>query len=394
MSRSARDAAPVFSQPVRQVIMMLIVLGLVAAGAWMIHGEVEAVFRSNPWLNGFILFVFIMGLIGCLWQVVQLIASVSWIEGFAADRPGYEPGAAPRMLAPLATLLRARGTAQFQLTSSSTRSILDSVATRIEEGRDITRYLGNLLIFLGLLGTFFGLATTVPAVVSTIGALVPKEGEESLAVFARLMQGLNSQLGGMGTAFSSSLLGLSGSLVIGLLELFATHGQNRFFRELEEWLSSMTRIGIASGDAEDGVDSAAVAGLIDHLSGQMERLGALHEQAETRRTLLDQRIGVLAESIDRLARKMEGEAGAMTAIARLAEGQERLIGALHEREEGGAQMDAESRMRLRSIDVQLLRILEELSAGRQESVFDLRSDLAALTSAIRGLRDDEPMRRG
>ena len=129
--------------------------------------------------------------------------------------PGYEACAPPRLLAPLAPLLRSRG-ARMQISASSSRSILESVATRIDEARDITRYLTNLLIFLGLLGTFYGLATTVPAVVETIRSLAPQEGETGLDVFGKLMKGLESQLGGMGTAFSSSLLGLAGSLVVGL----------------------------------------------------------------------------------------------------------------------------------------------------------------------------------
>lgn len=393
MNRPAREVEPVFSQPVRQVIFMVVALILVAGGAWMIHREVEEVFRANVWLNGSILFVFLIGVFACFWQVGQLIAAVHWIEGFARNRPGYVAVSPPKLLVPLATLLgqRSTGTGRLQLSSTSTRSILDSVGARMEEMRDITRYLGNLLIFLGLLGTFFGLATTVPAVVRTIGALNPQPGEESLAVFSRLMQGLNSQLGGMGTAFASSLLGLSGSLVVGLLEIFAGHGQNRFYGELENWLSSMTKIGLASAD-DGAISQEAVAGLIDHLSDQMDALTTLHAQAEHRRTLLDQRIGLLAESVDRLTRKLEGEEGTMGALSRLTDGQAKLVTALNQREEMGA-LDAESRMRLRSIDVQLLKILEELSAGRQETLYDLRSDLAALASAVRGAGSD-PARRG
>ncbi len=149
-----------------------------------------------------------------------------------------------------------RGT-QLQIGASSSRSILDSIATRIDEARDITRYIVNLLIFLGLLGTFFGLATTVPAVVETIRSLAPGEGEGGVEVFNRLMTGLEEQLGGMGTAFSSSLLGLAGSLVVGLMELFAGHGQNRFYRELEEWLSTITKLSYASGDGEDASEAGA-----------------------------------------------------------------------------------------------------------------------------------------
>ncbi|MFN3293194.1 MAG: biopolymer transporter ExbB [Gemmobacter sp.] len=361
---------------------MLAVTGLVAAGAWLIFPAVEQVFLSNPWLNGFIGVVFLIGIFACFWQVVQLVVSVSWIEAFVARDPGLNFTTAPRLLAPLAALLRTRG-AQMQISASSSRSILDSVATRIDEARDITRYLTNLLIFLGLLGTFYGLATTVPAVVETIRSLAPQDGETGVQVFDKLMKGLESQLGGMGTAFSSSLLGLAGSLVVGLLELFASHGQNRFYRELEEWLSSITRIGLAAGEGEAAGDSAALAGVLDRI---LTRLDEAEARQTEDRAVLAQGLDALAEGFRRLAERDSGGA-ALAQIAavqtRIAEGQDRMI-ALIDRDAGlGA--DAEARMRLRSIDVQLLRILEEIAAGRQESIADLRADLGALTQAIRQL---------
>ena len=181
-------AAPVshFSQPVQQIVTMLVVCVLVAAGAWVIHDTVIEIIATNPLLNLFIFFVFALGAASCFWQVLILMQSVSWIEAFVQHRPGSEDAKPPRLLAPLAQLLRSRGS-KSQISNSSSRSIQDSVATRIDEARDITRYIINLLIFLGLLGTFYGLATTVPAVVETIRSLVPKEGETGLDVFAKLM---------------------------------------------------------------------------------------------------------------------------------------------------------------------------------------------------------------
>lgn len=382
MTRSSAATAPVFAQPIRQVVLMLIVLFLVIAGAWVAMPMLRGIFASNPMLNGFIGAVFLLGVVACFWQVWQLVQSVSWIVAFVQDRPGSETEAAPRILAPLAALLGPR-TARMQISSSSSRSILDSVATRIDEARDITRYLGNLLIFLGLLGTFYGLATTVPAIVETIRSLAPQQGESSLDVFEKLMGGLESQLGGMGTAFSSSLLGLAGSLVVGLLDLFAGHGQNRFYRELEEWLSSITRIGLTGGEGESG-DMAALAQVLDNLGGQIESLQTLFTQSDISRSLADEQIGDLAAAVSRLAARMEAEAGQTAVLLRIAEGQDRLAAALTQ-EDAGPHVDAESRMRLRSIDVQLLRILEEISAGRQESIADLRADLGSLTQAVRQL---------
>lgn len=375
--------APIFSQPIQQIVTMLLITALVGLGAWLIHRQVAEVFLSNFWLNGFILVVFLLGVLTCFWQVVILVQSVSWIEGFVTEARGHQLHRPPRLLAPLASLLRSRG-AQMQISSSSSRSILESVATRIDEARDITRYLTNLLIFLGLLGTFYGLATTVPAIVETIRSLAPSEGESGLAVFTKLMTGLEAQLGGMGTAFSSSLLGLAGSLVVGLLELFAGHGQNRFYRELEEWLSSITRLGFSSGDGEGDADSTNVAPLLDQMVQQMEIVQTLVIQAEAARVQTDARLADLAAAISTLAEQMQSQNGQSQALTRIADGQDRIIAAMGQ-SDGGLGADAEARMRLRSIDVQLLRILEEIAAGRQESLADLRADFTALTAAVRQL---------
>ena len=373
-----------FTQPIRQIASMLLACALLAAGLWLISAEVLAIIHTNPWLNGFIIGVFALGIVTCFWQVLILIQSVRWIENFANDADGSEGVRPPRLLTPLAALLRGRE-AKRQITSSNAHSILDSVATRIDEARDITRYLTNLLIFLGLLGTFYGLAVTIPAIVGTIKSLAPQEGETGVAIFAKLMNGLQEQLGGMSTAFSSSLMGLAGSLIVGLLELFASHGQNRFYRELEEWLSSITKLGF-SGTEGESPDQAVMAQILDHVSGQIEVLQTIYLQSEASRAQSDQQIADLATAVRRLAKGMEAESGQVAALNWLVAGQDKIIAALAA-SEGAAQgyTDAESRMRLRSIDVQLLRILEELSAGRQETLADLRGDLAALSTAIKSL---------
>ncbi|MBY6057760.1 biopolymer transporter ExbB [Leisingera daeponensis] len=378
MAQPDRKTRPQFSQPVRQIIMMLIALGLSGFGAFVALPRVLPVFESNPWLNGFIVLVFVIGVLACFWQVVQLIGSVRWIERFAAG-DNQEHRRPPSMLAPLASLLGTRS-ARMQLGSASTRSILDSVASRIDEDREITRYIVNLLIFLGLLGTFYGLATTVPAVVDTIRSLAPQEGEEGLSVFNRLMTGLEAQLGGMGVAFASSLLGLAGSLIVGLLELFAGHGQNRFYRELEEWLSSITRVSFSSG--EDGAgDSGVVSQVLDTMAEQMDALQAMFAETSEGRAAVDRKLGDLVETIQDMNRRQEHTGTITAALDRVAVGQEALTEILRAQGEQGG-IDAESRMRLRSIDVQMLRILEEISAGRQESLSELRKDIDLMIKAF------------
>ena len=318
----AVPSQPQFSQPVRQILLMLIVMALVVAGAWFAYGRILSIFSSNRFLNGLILGVFVLGVLGCFWQVAELVKSVSWIERFAARRRSASlrqaavpdqaaPDAvapataedAPRLLAPLAALLGQRGPAGGAISTESARSILESVATRVDEARDITRYTANLLIFLGLLGTFYGLATTVPAVVDTIRALAPQDNETGLQVFEKLMTGLESQLGGMATAFSSSLLGLAGSLVVGLLELFVSHGQNRFYRELEEWMSGFTRIGLG-GDGQ-GLGEAALTGFAERIEAQLTGLQDFYLQRDELRdqeaAAADQRALALAQGVERLS---------------------------------------------------------------------------------------------
>lgn len=386
MDQPDLEAEPQFTQPFRQVILMLAVLGLSGFGAFLALPRVLPVFQSNPYLNGFILAVFVVGVLACFWQVAQLMVSVRWIERFTARGDQGVRAVPPRLLAPLAALLRSRRDKRMQITATSTRSILDSVAQRIDEAREITRYIVSLLIFLGLLGTFYGLATVVPALVETIQSLAPQEGESGTAAFARLMSGLEGQLGGMGVAFASSLLGLACSLIVGLLELFAGHGQNRFYRELEEWLSSITRLGFSS-DSE-GPDLGAAGLVLDQMAEQMERLQHLFVESEQGRSEVDTRLAQLADSVERLTERIEATAPSANSLARIAEGQELLAQAIREKETDEG-LDAESRMRLRSIDVQMLRILEEISAGRQESMAELRTDLAALTRSLgvtRGVR--------
>ena len=400
MARADREADPQFSQPVRQILTMLIVIALVGTGTWFIVPFVAPVFLSSPYLNGFIAAVFVLGVVACFWQVLGLISAVSWIEGFAMDRAGHEFVNPPRLLSSLATLLRSRG-ARMQISASSSKSILDSMATRLDETREITRYIINLLIFLGLLGTFYGLATTVPAVVETIRSLAPSEGEGGVEVFGRLMTGLEKQLGGMGTAFGSSLLGLAGSLVVGLLELFTGHAQNRFYRELEEWLSTITRVGFSSGDGEgegSGYDSGASDIAFHRMAESVEELHKTFIRAERVQTDTAERIATLTKVMQDLSQKLgvgadnsaahriAGEQTVM--LTRIAEGQEKIAELMSNPAE--EPVDAESRMRLRSIDVQLLRILEEMSAGRQDTVAELRADLAGLNKSIRGLTRKPP----
>ena len=380
-----------FSQPIQQVVLMLIALLLVMVGSYLMFPSVAPIFLSSPYLNGVILTVFFFGILCCFWQIFVIITAVNWVENFALDRPGHEFSDPPRLLIPLASLLKGKKSKTI-LTSSSLNSILDSVATRLNEARDLTRYVINLLIFLGLLGTFYGLAITVPEVVNTIKSLVPKEGQTAIEVFENLMAGLEGQLGGMGTAFASSLLGLAGSLVVGLLELFANHGQNRFYMQLEEWLSSFTSIGIF-GDSEnvdESMRNSNISPVISAVGAQISELGEMFEKSIENNSTTALQINSLSKAMEELAgsrvassKRVNGTDGFdKGSIEKLVYSQQDLNTLIKGHFGERSTRDLENLTRLRNIEVQLSRLVDELANARQDALSELRSDLAQLSKAI------------
>ena len=380
----------VFSQPTRQTALMIFVLLCVFFIAYLLFPAVAPIFLSSPYLNGVIIGVFILGVLACFWQVFILVSSVYWIEGFVSERPGHEIAKPPRILAPLEALLRDKQSRR-NINPLSARSILDSVATRLDEVRDITRYIINLLIFLGLLGTFYGLATTVPAVVETIKSLAPKEGQTGLEVFEGLMVGLESQLGGMGTAFASSLLGLAGSLVVGLLELFAGHGQNRFYMELEEWLSSISKIGQSFYETENPNAPISSSELvINSFENKLNHLIELLENNGNQSFNNQIQINELTKSIEKLILNEKEVSNSssddgvynQTDLNTLINNQDNLVNLIRNFVEIEKNSENEFRSRVRNMDVQLAKIFNELKTGRQDNLSELREDFTILSNAI------------
>lgn len=402
----------VFAQPTRQIVLMLLVLAAVGIGGFFLAAQIRTVVFANVYLNAFIGFVFVLGVFATFWQVSQVMSSVKWLRNLQAGFKGAEFLAPPSLVAGMAPMVR-DGRMQKRLATSATRSMLDSIALRLDESRDITRYISNLLIFLGLLGTFWGLSLTVPAVVDTIRSLAPQDGDTSdVSVFDNLMTGLESQLGGMGTAFASSLVGLAGSLVVGLLELFASHGQNRFYRELEEWLTSFTRLGLVSeGEGPEG----ALISLLERVDEGLERTTEFAEKAEHARVEAEQRLAAAADVVGKMASEIENErtlvsqlvnemraaredeAGrdhaTLAVLKRIDQGQGQMTSALTSTAEmldrskgagggGGGGMDSETRNHIRSMDKQLRAMADDVAVGRHEALTALRAELRALTNLI------------
>jgi hypothetical protein len=229
------------------IMRMVIFLMLVGFLLLILLPKLKTAYATNPGLNTLIIGVLILGILYGFRQVLALAPEVRWVNQFRRADPGLALSPAPRLLAPMATMLADRK-GRMQLNALSMRSILDSLGSRLDEQRETSRYMIGLLIFLGLLGTFWGLLITVSSVGTTIHNL-NVETTDPATVFQNLKAGLEGPLSGMGTSFSSSLFGLAGSLVLGFLDLQAGQAQNRFYNELEEWLSTVTDI---SGGLERG----------------------------------------------------------------------------------------------------------------------------------------------
>jgi hypothetical protein len=233
-----------------RMMVFLILAGLVVT---VLYKQIIVAFKSNPGLNGLIIAVLVIGILLAFRQVIRLFAEVSWVNSFRLADPGLAVARPPVLLAPMATILGERA-GRMAISPTTMRGLMDSIATRLDEARDISRYMTSLLVFLGLLGTFWGLIETVGSVGDVIQGL--KVGGESGAVFDSLREGLARPLSGMGISFSSSLFGLAGSLALGFLDLQAGQAQNRFYMELEDWLSTIVSDLTVEGEARPVVAAA------------------------------------------------------------------------------------------------------------------------------------------
>jgi len=291
------------SSPAVYLLRMAVFLTLVGLLAAIVVPTLAAAFMSNPALNGLILFALGVGIIYAIWQCVRLYPEIRWVNAFRIADPGLAAGHHPVLLAPMATMLRDR-TGALSLSTASMRSIMDSIASRLDEARDTGRYMVGLLVFLGLLGTFWGLLDTIQSVGKTISTLDTKVADSAI-LFDDLKAGLAAPLRGMGTAFASSLFGLSGSLVLGFLELQASQAHNRFYNELEEWLSGITELTPgASGDTSTRQIAAAMFEVQRALATVAERLegepGGGSNSAEIR-----QLAGGINEVLDQMRREQD-----------------------------------------------------------------------------------------
>ena len=289
----ASDIDPVkLTSPRIFVVRMLVFLILCGLIAFVLQKQIYNAFLANPWLNGLIIGVLLIGIILSFHQVIRLFPEVAWVNNFRRADPKLEASRTPKLLAPMAAMLGGGRVDRVAMSAQTMRAFLDSLATRLDEARDISRYLTGLLVFLGLLGTFWGLIETVGSVGSVINNL--KAGGDADSVFDALKEGLAAPLGGMGISFSSSLFGLAGSLVLGFLDLQTSQAQNRFYTNLEDWLATTVQ--------DLGAGAMGGAGMADAFTRLQQSVGDGSSTKATTAAMAN-----LAEAIQGLVQHMREE---------------------------------------------------------------------------------------
>jgi hypothetical protein len=398
---AAREQVPVqrtlragpMNRPRRFLIRMGLFLVMVAALAAALGKSLATAFMGNPGVNGVILGILVAGIAYIFRQVLMLAPEIEWIEGFRQLQGGGEEPISgrrgePRLLAPMARMLGARHRGHVSLSASSLQTLLDGIGSRLSETRETSRYLIGVLIFLGLLGTFYGLLETLRSVGGVISGMNIGGGDLARA-FANLKAGLESPLAGMGTAFSASLFGLAGSLVLGFLDLQAGQAQNRFYNDLEEWLSSFTRLsGGSLGDAGEAPIPVYIQALLEQTADNLENLQRILSRGEEARISSNATLANLSDRLGILGEQMK--AGQMLML-RLAENQLELkpvLARLGDIVEDASGHDDTLSNHLRNIEAYTARLIEDMAQGRAQSVQELRGEIRILARTIAALAEE------
>jgi hypothetical protein len=396
MAERELAAIPTERRPIRRanrfLLRMLVFLVLVAALAFALGRPLSTAFMGNPAVNGVILGILLAGIVYIFRQVLLLNPESDWIDSFRERLANRDltapPGPPPRLLAPMARMLGSRQGGRVSLSPTSLQTLLDGIASRLDETRETSRYLIGVLVFLGLLGTFYGLLETVRSVGGVIGGLSVSTNDLARA-FTDLKAGLESPLHGMSTAFSSSLFGLAGSLVLGFLDLQAGQAQNRFYNDLEEWLSTYTRLTSGPfGDSGDGSMPAYIQALLEQTADSIENLQRILACSEETRVAANT---ALAGLTDRLAVLGDHMRAGQTLMVRLAENQLELKPSLTRLAivaENSLGQDEVLRTHLRNIEAYMARLTEDVAEGRAQSVSELRGEIRLLARTIAAIADE------
>ncbi len=369
---------------------MAIFLAAVAAVIALLSPALSSFFMANPVLNGLILGVALVGILLNIRHVVSLGPEVRWIENFSQGRAAVSSDTMPRLLSPMANMLaehqeRGRNKGRLTLSATATRSLLDGIGARLDENRETSRYFVGLSVFLGLLGTFWGLLDTVGSIASVIGDLTITGGDIN-RVFTDLKAGLEAPLDGMGTAFSSSLFGLTGSLILGFLDLQAGQAQNAFYNGLEDWLAGQTRLG-SGGSLGDGDQSvpAYIQALLEKTADSLDDLQRTIARSEESSIATNSQIRDMAETMATLTDQMRTE---QAVLLKLAETQADLRPVLHKLADvndhtpPGGGIDDQTKGHIRNTDAAVTYMANQMVQGREQLLKELRAEIKLLARTI------------
>ncbi|MQX37291.1 flagellar motor protein MotA [Roseospira navarrensis] len=390
------------TRPRRFLTRMVLFVAMVAVVAAVLFPALSSAFMANPALNGLIVFVVLFGIGLNFRQVLRLGPEVDWVERFRAGEVGLTQEQVPPLLGGMAQMLtehkeKSLGRGRFSISVPAMRSLMDGLASRLDEARDLARYIMGLSIFLGLLGTFWGLLETVSSIGFVIRDLTIA-GDNPQAVFDDLKSGLEAPLAGMGTAFSSSLLGLAGSLVLGFLDIQSSRAQNTFLNDLEEWLSGLTRLSSGGGLGEvegGGSVPAYIQALLEQTADSLDDLQRTIARGEEGRVATQSQIRSLVDTLGTLAEQMRTE---QAVLLRLAESHadlrplmQRLVEATEHKPDGG--VDEATRGHIRNLDAAVTYMANEMSSSREQTVKELRAEIKVLARTIAvaaGMADQQP----
>ena len=368
-----------------QRMIVFIILNLVL-GFFLINPLINA-FLTNLIINGLIFSVLGFGIIIIMRQVYTLRPEIQWIEGYRRNKlkglTGNLSNKKLVLLAPMASMLEEHK-GRFTISSLAMRSLLDSLNLRLDETREISRYLIGLLVFLGLLGTFWGLLNTIDSVGTVINSLGVAD-EDSISMFLKLKEGLKQPLNGMGTAFSSSLFGLSGSLILGFLDIQASQAQNQFYNDVEEWLSTMSLIAVSPSGSqgskkiqEDGVP-VYVQALLEQTAESIDSLQRTLGRGEDERKHLADNISNLAEKMSAVADQIKNNQKDFAKVNDKSIDISPLIEYMRDNPNG---LDEPTKEHIRNMDISIRRLVEESNQGNKQLMSELRSEIKLLAKTI------------
>jgi len=389
------------TRPRRFLLRMMLFVAAVVGVAALLYGPLASAFVANPALNGLIVFVVLFGIGLNFNQVLRLGPAVNWVERFRAGEIGLATETPPPLVSSMAQMLtehqeKSVGRGRFSISVPAMRSLMDGLSSRLDEARDLARYFMGLAIFLGLLGTFWGLLETVGSISQVIHDLTIT-GDDTGAMFSDLKSGLEAPLSGMGTAFSSSLLGLAGSLIIGFLDLQSSRAQNAFLNDLEEWLAGLTRLssGGGVGEVEGGSVPAYIQALLEQTADSLDDLQRTIARGEEGRISTQTQLRQMTETLSALADQMRTEQAVLLKLAEshadLRPLMQRLITATESRAAGG--LDDATLGHVRNLDGAVTYIANEMASGREQTIKELRSEIKMLARTIAvaaGMPDPPP----